>query len=598
MRANRALCNVYVSTTEQYLTVPRSERGPYDGSPTVSFDPTPEQQAAIEAFKTGQNVVLEAGAGAGKTSTLKLLAEVNLRKRGVYAAFNRSIADDAARRFPSSVLCKTLHSLAYRPQVGPVGRERLNLPRQNGRAVARILGINDPVRITAQVVLAPHQIASIVMETVTRFCNSDAEEPQRWNVPTRNGLEEPAARAVLAAEVLPWARKAWADLNSKTGQLRWTHDVYLKRFALSRPHLGADYLFLDEAQDSNGVTLQIVRAQTNTQIVTVGDRHQAIYGWRGASDAMDAFGGTRLRLSQSFRFGPAVAEQANLWLDALGSDMRITGTPSIDSRLLALDAPDAVLTRTNAEAVARVMEYQGSGVPVALVGGGDAMEKLAEAAEQLKERGQTWHPDLMAFQSWGQVQDYVEQEASGSDLRTFVKLIDAHGTQSVIAAMRRLADERRADVVVSTAHKAKGREWHQVKVGLDFAEPKPNAETGETTMPQDEGMLAYVTVTRAQHALDRGSLSYIDRFLAERGGPATVASAATAREAAEDAQRERVRLGTATFPIAGQVCGAESTAYTGVSCKLAPHGDEVLHDAAIPGLSGWGPALTRQRLSA
>lgn len=51
----------------------------------------------------------------------------------------------------------------------------------------------------------------------------------------------------------------------------------------------------------------------------VGDSAQAIYGWRGARDIMTGFDGTRLTLSQSFRFGPRLAEEANRWLRIAGA---------------------------------------------------------------------------------------------------------------------------------------------------------------------------------------------------------------------------------------------------------------------------------------
>ncbi len=75
--------------------------------------PTQEQADAIDNFKTGQNLKINAFAGTGKTSTLQMLGECS-SKRGLYLAFNRSIADDAQKRFPSNITCQTTHSLAYR----------------------------------------------------------------------------------------------------------------------------------------------------------------------------------------------------------------------------------------------------------------------------------------------------------------------------------------------------------------------------------------------------------------------------------------------------------------------------------------------------
>jgi hypothetical protein len=76
--------------------------------------PTGEQQAILDGFATGADLVIQAGAGSGKTSTLKMIGERAGRRRGVYVAYNKAIANDAKRSFPSNITCATAHSFAYR----------------------------------------------------------------------------------------------------------------------------------------------------------------------------------------------------------------------------------------------------------------------------------------------------------------------------------------------------------------------------------------------------------------------------------------------------------------------------------------------------
>ncbi|MDP9799372.1 superfamily I DNA/RNA helicase [Catenuloplanes nepalensis] len=68
-----------------------------------------------------------------------------------------------------------------------------------------------------------------------------------------------------------------------------------------------------------------------------------------------------------------------------------------------------------------------------------------------------------------------------------------------------------ADVVVSTAHRAKGREWREVQIGADFREPRPDPY-GRHRLPADELMLGYVAVTRAQTRLHRSGLEWVDDY--------------------------------------------------------------------------------------
>jgi hypothetical protein len=478
--------------------------------PTIK--PTAEQVACVQAFQTGDALVIEAGAGSGKTSTLRLLAKAQPGKRGMYIAYNKAIADDAKASFPVNVGCSTAHSLAYRA-VGHRYRPRLNGPRLPARETARILGIHEPLHITKERILTPYQVARIAMETVAHFCHSGAPEITPSHVPTYPGVDEPGQVKAVRATVHPLARKAWDDLCSLNGTLKFTHDCYLKLWQLSGPRLPADFVLLDEAQDANPVVSAIIEGQRDTQTVLVGDRCQAIYGWRGAIDAMTQFVGTRLPLSQSFRFGQAVADEANRWLSILGSPLSLRGFDRIPSMVGELLTPDALLCRSNAEAISQVMTNLAADRRVALVGGGRDIRTLAEAAVTLKAGDGCSHPELFCFRTWGEVQDYVDHDQAGADLKVFVRLVDSRGPEAIIAAMERLSDERYADTIVSTAHKAKGREWSTVKIASDFPEPK-SRDGDAVEIQRAEAMLAYVAVTRAKLVLDRTGLAWIDDFVA------------------------------------------------------------------------------------
>jgi hypothetical protein len=476
-------------------------------------DPTPEQAAILAAFGDGDTVTIVAAAGSGKTTSLRMIAEAAGRRKGLYVAYNRAIADDAGKSFPSGTLCKTAHALAYRA-IGCQYRDRLNGPRVPAMEAARILGINEALKVL-DYSIQPKHAARLAQEAVQRFCHSAEDDVQPWHVPAIAGLEGIPERNAVRDFILPFARRAWEDLRQTAGRLRFTHDVYLKIWGLSRPQLPYDFILFDEAQDANPVVLQVVRDQQHAQLVAVGDPNQAIYGWRGAVDAMDQFkGGARLYLSKSFRFGPEVAAEANKWLEVLNAELRVTGFERISSVVGPLPNPEAVLCRTNAEAISQVMTAVGAGRRAALVGGGDEMLRLAQAAVGLKAGIGTEHPELFAFRTWMEVQDYAENDAAGGDLKVFVNLVDKHGPDAIIDTLQRLTrDESRADVVISTAHKAKGREWDSVKVAGDFREPKKTEDGEQGQISREDAMLAYVTVTRAKLALDRSGLAWVDRYL-------------------------------------------------------------------------------------
>ncbi|QHC21725.1 UvrD-helicase domain-containing protein [Streptomyces sp. GS7] len=482
--------------------------------------PTPEQTAAADAFPTGAHLVIQAGAGTGKTTTLAMLAHSAQRmgRLGRYIAFNRTVARHASRTFPAEVACGTAHALAY-AAVGRYYQARMNAPRQAGWRTGAALGIDDGMYLR----IGPRKVnnkalSHTALRTVTRFCHSADKDIAHHHVPPLRGAESEPLHAQLADLVLPYARKAWADLqNPDHGVVRFEHDHYLKMWALSEPVIPADFLLLDEAQDTNPVVEQVLTAQRDhAQLVLVGDSAQAIYGWRGARDVMTGFDGTQLSLSHSFRFGPALAAEANRWLAIVDAPIRLSGSPHRTTELRPLHTPEAILCRTNVGAMVAVIRQLEANHRVALAGGGEALRSLARAAHDLESGRRTAHPELMLFESWAELREYAEFDPAGRDLLPLVELVDEHGTAAVLHALDRLSPEESAQVTVSTAHRAKGREWTSVCVADDFTGPDDLDEADEDGTPLpgpidvDEARLAYVAVTRARTQLDIGGLSWIN----------------------------------------------------------------------------------------
>lgn len=512
--------------------------------------PTDEQQAIIEASRTGHTVAFSAGAGTGKTSTLRLIAEANPDRSMLYLAFNKAIQVEADNSFPPNVTAKTAHSLAYRAFGAPM-RPRLDGPRMTSRDNARALGITTDFGFDADHIVTTGSLASMTMQAVARFCRSADPAITARHAPHVEGLTD-AQQAQVAAHILPFARKAWADLTSRAGRLKPTHDVYLKRYALSGPRLtGWDVILYDEAQDADPCIAGIVETQGHAQLIAVGDSAQAIYGWRGAGDFLSTVDAAhRLFLTQSWRFGQAVAEEGNAWLEVLGTDMRISGNPARSSTLADLERPEAILCRSNAGTVEQLLNAHEKGIKVYLEGGGAEIKRLAEAAERLQSGQPGFHPELVAFNTWDEVVDYAEKDPGGSDLAVGVNLIERYGADEVIRAIDgTVPTGGQAELVVSTAHKSKGLEWGKVKIATDFREPL-DKKTGEPLpIPPADAMLAYVAVTRAKDTLDNAGLVWLHAHMERIGQPlgaATPAAATTATPTALPTPLPAVPDGTAS----------------------------------------------------
>jgi hypothetical protein len=468
----------------------------------LSFKPTPEQEQAVEAFKTGGSLKINAFAGSGKTSTLQLLAH-NASNKGQYLAFNRKIVFDSRGKFPSSVDCATTHSVAFRSLKGRYLIDKLTRKLSSNELV-ELLDLKN-WRVDRNHVLAARSQAFLILSTVRRFCHGADPEPLLEHVP-RHGSLSTAPEAVVyevARVALEGAKHIWARMQATEDPLPLGHDGYLKVWALSEPRLVADFIMLDEAQDTNPVILDVLKKQA-AQMIYVGDRYQQIYEWRGAINAMEeAPASHTVHLTTSFRFGGDIARVSNRVLEMLHAEKRLIGNPNRHSRLGDV-SNGTVLARTNASTITACIEALDAGKKPHLVGGTDELMAMLRGVKDLKDGQPSSVPEFFGFENWQQVLEFV-RSGEGEELVTFVNLVEARGEGQLLWALNRVVDEEECDLVVSTAHKSKGREWSHVKLMDDFLKslPRRNAR-GQRSSEIDpaELRLLYVALTRAKDTLE------------------------------------------------------------------------------------------------
>ncbi len=339
-----------------------------------NFTPTEEQTAIVNAALTGENVVVEAGAGSGKTSTLKLIAEALSGKAIYYGAFNKAIAQEQqGGKMPSNVDPQTWHKIA-RDAIVRKTRFEKKIAKLTSLACAQALGENVPLTYRLvrdgqehEAQVKPSTIGYLATKTVERFCQSDKQSIEAWMCPHVDALDDVSNKS-LAEYILPLANRIWADVTDPHGfTFAFSFPHYLKMYQLAdRPltietggqwtngryglwrkggnRTKADVILYDEAQDASPVTQAIVAQNVarGVQVIVVGDRAQAIYGFTGARNAMGAFEAPHhLKLTKSFRFGNAIAELANQFLAKMpDTDMQIVGHDSIPSTVAGIESKD------------------------------------------------------------------------------------------------------------------------------------------------------------------------------------------------------------------------------------------------------------------
>jgi hypothetical protein len=489
------------STVQEQLPLVRERTRPRARAQTggASFPPTAQQQDAVDAFMSGGSLKISAFAGAGKTSTLKLMARAR-EGRGLYLAFNSRTAEEASGDFPADVDCRTTHSFARRAV-----QSRYRFPNQQmfgkigAMQLASVMNLQ-PLKLDNVVTLTPPQQAFLFLATVRKFCQSSDGAIAATHVlttPRLLGLK-PETQASVRSWVESEAQTLWGRMANAADEMPLGHDGYLKLWALDHPILDYEYVLLDEAQDTNPVVLSVLKEQ-NTQMVYVGDRHQQIYEWRGAINAMEEIETEReTALTQSFRFGPAIASAATAVLRALGEARSVEGNTQRESRISAAGTADAILARTNAAVIKETLAAIDAGKRPLIVGGTKELKRLVGDVFQLMRGEPGSHPDFFGFKNWDEVVAFAETD-EGESLRPFVMLVQANnGPGKLYAAINGSeTDPEKANLSISTAHKAKGSEWDTVELANDFSA----SLSEDQPIPISEARLFYVAMTRAKRTL-------------------------------------------------------------------------------------------------
>ncbi len=473
---------------------------------------TDEQKAVVEAAKTGSHLKVVAFAGAGKTFTLVEVAKALAGKRILYLTFSRALAEEARQKFDSLADVMTNHALAYKEmgklfEKKPLGGSLFQARRQLAEDMPGLDCLLEWGFRDREEALFP------VLETVNRFTQSEAETVTAEHIPDLLRLEIEAKGERFddfAACLVPLAQRAWELLVDPGTSYPVSHDVYLKLYQLSRPQLPYDVILFDEAQDANPAMLGILLPQA-AQRIFVGDPHQQIYAWRGAVNAMERLDGQELLLSQSFRFKEHIADEASELLYLFkGETRRVRGNPYPKQ-----DGSTAILSRTNAGALREVLALLEQGEKkVALVIKIEELTDALEAAYRLYRGQKPRHPEFSLFRSWEQLKNLIERFPSvAAQYRPYERLVEEYKDRipEVCHTLRdSLVDEEHAEVVVSTAHRSKGREWDRVTLAEDFtgvtlAQENPTHRC--VKLYPEEANLTYVAFTRARDTLVKGAFT-------------------------------------------------------------------------------------------
>ena len=455
-----------------------------------------------EIVNTDNDVIVNAGAGTGKTFTIVEGANrVNAPRMG-FLAFNKSIATELAERLPEHVEAKTFHALGMKAVRDAVGKTKVN----NWKVKNIIDGIFGRDYQAQPLV----KLISLVKGSMID-CTDEKEIYKlidEYNIQFANDREEVMGVSAVC-QILD-------ECKLITNEIDFDDMIWLP-LVKDMPLPQFDILFVDEAQDFNEMQRQLVLACTkNGRCIIVGDKNQAIYGFRGADSGsiaifkkqLEAKGKTVVEfgLTLTWRCPKLVVAEANRYVKDFNClETAETGNVHVNAYLNPQKG-DMVLCRYNAPLVSAFYDLITQGKSAYILGR-DMHKGLVNYVNRItKNRGMT-STDFLELLNTNYNVEYnklVEAEKQNqantlTDKYECVKIFasKAEYVGGIITEIERLFNSKsKGDIQLSTVHKAKGLEADNVFILATERMPHPKASN-----MQEERNICYVAITRAKKNL-------------------------------------------------------------------------------------------------
>lgn len=474
--------------------------------------PTEEQQAILDC--RARVLLINARAGTGKTSTLKMLASEHLHKKILYLVFNRKARDEAHSKFPRNVKATTVHSLA--------------LSRSKNRRAGQLGNFTPTDMLPAfRGMKNAQQLAALSHEFTTFYMNSPIREIEsameifhgqhlnRVSDELKDAISRYPDKVIEASRDIlnVWRRK----------ERPYPHDFYLKLF-----HRNGDFhktlndfdmVLVDEGQDLSPIMLDAL-GQCTKRIVIVGDTHQQIYSFRYATDAMQQFpSDEKLELTMSFRFGEKIAGIASEFIRSAKRDtlFQIRGNPEKASKVAVytdLPHPErnrkcAILTRTNLALFEQALRLKSRRIHFTLEGNirsvlHDILDIYRLSSD---DRGRIRNPLIESFENMAALEKYAG-DLDDFQLTGKIKVVKDYARHLPDAVFEILKISKEGDkhvagpsITLTTVHGAKGQEYDDVYIDRDISAALSKSESPLNRTFNDDANIAYVAFTRAIQSL-------------------------------------------------------------------------------------------------
>ncbi len=479
--------------------------------------------------------MINAYAGTGKTTNLKILSQFIKEPRVLCLAFNRKNADDLKLVMPERFTCSTLNSIGHMA-LQRASSKRLTLESDKKTKIINQLtqewGLgrlsSDDFMGISQAVGAAKS-GGLMHSNYPQYKSIVPDELDVWeSIFDQASLDFIPDTIKFVREVL----RRNIELAVRQSLIDYDDQIYISTLALGA-YEKYPVVMVDEAQDLSVLNhWQIKKTLAlGGRYIVVGDPKQAIYAFRGASsksmaqikDLLPEGRFTELPLSLTFRCPHLVVErslahapgfqahetneQGELF-DLQGKEWNLKSLPP---------GKVAILSRNNAPLLAAAFRLIRSGTGVTMLGR-DIGKSLTRVLHKICGEKK----DLPVLEVIKKVRAWMDSEralAAANGKEDKIALIEDQG-ESLLAvaenakektlggieqAISDLFSNQSGLVVLGTGHRSKGMEWETV-VHLDpWRLPSKQArraeENGNPAPMEQELNLLYVIETRAKKNL-------------------------------------------------------------------------------------------------
>lgn len=474
---------------------------------------TPEQEAIVSFVRDRrESLLIDAGPGSGKTTTLVMAAHAMDPAPTLCLAFNKKIAEEMAKRMPSHIQCATMNSIGHRAW-GQHLSKRLTLSTDKSYKLVKAYG----EQFKGPEAKAYGEIFPSLLRAV-RAAKSAGYIPHKFNTLGRtliseadflDSLDTDSALTSFFVEALNRILIE-SITQSFSGNIDFDDQIYMSGlFGGVFPKYPV--IMVDEAQDLSPLNHEMLKLSFKERIIAVGDPNQGIYGFRGAHASSmevlkETFGMEELTLSVSFRCPRAVVQLCKVIKPNMTSpSWAKEGIAKHLEEWGPSDIPDgaAIICRNNAPLFAVAMKLIRAGRGVKLWGA-DIGAGMLKLMDKIAPNSITSAEFQTAIDSWmrNELTKLPEtKHASVLDRAECLRVFAETGVTSEEAkAYAKLLFSAEGPINLMTGHKSKGLEFETVFF-LDQHLIRTNPERNSPDQLKQELNLRFVIMSRAQDSL-------------------------------------------------------------------------------------------------